>query len=105
MSLSIEFEPQAAREVEHAVDWYEGRRAGLGSDFLRIVDVTVDRIAQRRLPGSPVPGIAIAAAVKRVPIPRFPYQIRYLILDDVIRVLAVAHDAQRPRYWADRMTE
>lgn len=105
MSLTIEFEPEASLELSHAVSWYEDRRANLGLDFLGVVDGTVERIAQRRLPGSPVPGLAQNSPIRRVPVPRFPYQIVYFIVDDVVPVVAVAHDRQRSQYWADRMTE
>lgn len=104
MSLSIEFEPEASLELSHTASWYEDRRPSLGLDFLGVVDVTVQRIAQRRLPGSRVPGLAETSPIRRVPVPRFPYQIVYIVVDDVVRVLAVAHDRQRPQYWAGRVT-
>jgi hypothetical protein len=40
--------------------------------------------------------------VRRVPVPRFPYHLAYMILKDDIRILAVAHDRRRPCYWAPR---
>ena len=104
MSLAIEFEPEASLELSHAANWYEDRRTNLGFDFLRVVDGTVQRVAQRKLPGSRVPELDATSMVRRVPVPRFPYQIVYLVVDDVVRVLAVAHDRRRPRYWSDRVS-
>lgn len=105
MSLSIEFEPQASLELSHAARWYEERRSTLGFDFLRAVENTIHRLAQRKIPGSRVPGLDPTSMVRRVAVPRFPYQIVYLVADDALHVLAVAHDRQRPRYWADRIAD
>ena len=102
MSLSIEFEPEASLELSHAAGWYEDRRPNLGLDFLRLVDGTIQRVAQRKLRGSRIPELDSISTVRRVPIPRFPYQIVFLIADDVVRILAIAHDRQKPRYWDDR---
>ena len=35
-------------------------------------------------------------------ISRFPYTLMYRAEDDIILVLAVAHQKQRPEYWIDR---
>jgi plasmid stabilization system protein ParE len=105
VSRSIEFEPEASLELSHAASWYEDRRSGLGSDFLRAADRTIERLAQQRILGLRIPTLDPASAVRRVAIPRFPYQIVFEVVDEVVRVLAVAHDHQRPRYWGGRSTE
>lgn len=105
MSRSIEFEPEASLELSHAASWYEDRRSGLGSDFLRAVDRTIQRLAQQRILGLRLPPLEPASTVRRVAVPRFPYQIVFQVVDEAVRVLAVAHDHQRPRYWADRVAD
>lgn len=40
--------------------------------------------------------------VCRLPVSRFPYHLVYLLGDEVIHVLAVAHDYRRPGYWKSR---
>ena len=103
MSHPVRFGPEALVEVSHAVNWYEDRRSGLGADFLRALDGTVNRIAHQRILGLRLPVLDGSSTVRRVAIPRFPYQV--VSVDEVVRVLAVAHDRRRPGYWADRITD
>ena len=44
----------------------------------------------------------IRGQVRGKVISRFPYSLMYRLEDDVILVLAVAHQKQRPEYWIDR---
>jgi plasmid stabilization system protein ParE len=34
---------------------------------------------------------------------RFPYTLMYRVDDEVVVILAVAHQKQRPEYWVDRL--
>ena len=43
--------------------------------------------------------------VRRLPVARFPYHVVYLLLHEVIHVLAIAHDHRRPGYWTSRRPE
>jgi hypothetical protein len=40
--------------------------------------------------------------MRRYVMRRFPYSIIYVIVDDQLRVLSVAHHSRRPGYWQDR---
>jgi len=44
----IEFhpEPEASAELEDAALWYESQRVGLGLEFLRAVDATLELIGR-----------------------------------------------------------
>ena len=39
---------------------------------------------------------------RRAPVSRYPYHLAYLVADDEIHVLPVAHDHRRPTYWTGR---
>jgi len=45
MNRPFRNEPEASTELEEAALWYEGRRPGLGTEFLEAVDATLKRIA------------------------------------------------------------
>lgn len=45
MTLPLEFHPAVRDEIDDAHDWYERRRAGLGSDFLDEVQRVLTEIA------------------------------------------------------------
>jgi toxin ParE1/3/4 len=93
--LPVRFGPDAAR-------WYEDRRPGLGVMFLDAVDAAVESVSRWPGSGPKVEGLAEGLDVRRAPVSRFPYHVAYLVADDVIHVLAVAHDRRRPAYWSGR---
>jgi len=82
--------------------WYDRERAGLGLDFLRMVDRAIAQVGSAPKSGSPVPGVA-DAAIRRVVVRRFPYHVVYIELPDRVQVLAVAHQRRRPGYWIGRI--
>jgi hypothetical protein len=49
-----------------------------------------------------VEGLPGDVAVRRATVRQFPYRIAYLMLDETIRVLAVAHTRRAPGYWQGR---
>lgn len=105
MSLRIRFSAAAIAELEAAASWYEEQRPGLGLAFVDAVDATLVRVADWPRSGSPVPDVADDLDVRRVPVARFPYNLPYIVHEDFVDVLAVAHDHRRPGYWRDRVDE
>jgi plasmid stabilization system protein ParE len=99
---SAPFGPEATLELEEAARWYEDRRTGLGLAFLAAVDGTIESILRWPRSGSLIDNTA-SFEVRRAPIPRFPYHLAYLVSNEDILVLAVAHDRRRPKYWSGRI--
>lgn len=103
MKVRLELHPEAAREVEAAVDWYEGQRAGLGAEFFAELRRSLQVIAEApraNPPGSG--GRARGVEVRRLLMDRFPFALPYLVLEELVVVLAVAHVRRRPGYWLQR---
>jgi toxin ParE1/3/4 len=102
VTIEVSFVDEAVGEVDDAVLWYQERRDGLGLAFLAALDGAVESIKRWPRVGALVEGVAEDLEVRRVPVPRFPYFIAYLVGDERIVVLAVAHERRRPRYWGHR---
>jgi toxin ParE1/3/4 len=95
----IKFHAAAQAELEHAVDYYEARESGLGEQFLSEVQRVVSLVTDY-----PEIGAEIWETRRRVLLNRFPYALIYRILrDGRVRILAVMHLRQRPRYWLERV--
>jgi plasmid stabilization system protein ParE len=92
-----EFLPEAEEEMNEAAQFYEGRKKGLGLEFLNEVERTVASIVA--LPQS---GPAISSSIRRRIVHRFPYGVLYAIHEDKILIVAVAHLKRRPGYWKER---
>lgn len=102
MKRTVRFEEEAARELLAAAVWYEERRTALGTEFLDAVDATIEQVLRFPGAGAAVPKVPTDVPVRRAPVKRFPYSVVYLQVDAVIRILAIAHDGRRPRYWTGR---
>ena len=98
--MSIGFHPEAAVELAAHVEWYDLQEPGLGIDFeLAVYDGLVVIAAHP----DAWPAWEGLEGVRFYPMARFPFLLPYAALDDVILVLAVAHERREPGYWAGRV--
>ncbi len=86
-------------EVEEAYRWYEERSAGLGTEFIRVVDAALESI--RRQPDLyPVK----YKNARQVVLRRFPYSLYHIIQPDAsIEVISCFHTSRNPRRWRSRV--
>jgi toxin ParE1/3/4 len=102
VSRKVVVEPDASSELLEAARWYEAQRSGVGLAFLTAVDRAIEQVAAWPEIGALVPGVSTELRVRKMTFPRFPYYLAYLVTDDAIHVLAVAHERRRPGYWHPR---
>jgi toxin ParE1/3/4 len=95
---SASFHPLGELELAEAVEFYDLARRGLGDEFLHEVEAAVAFVGQY-----PESAPKVGREVRRFVLPRFPYSLIYRHLGaDEVRILAVAHQKRRPRYWTGR---
>jgi toxin ParE2 len=87
MTLAIRFLPEAATELDEAVEFYNSRKADLGSEFASQVRDGLTRIQQY-----PKAWLLLGRRVRRYRLQRFPYG-----------PVAVMHLHQKPNYWRSRL--
>jgi toxin ParE1/3/4 len=96
VKVRLELHPEAVREVDAAVDWYEGLRAGLGAAFFAELRRSFQVIAENPRACPPWSGGgARDLVVRRLLMERFPFALPYLVLEELVVVLAAAH-VRRP---------
>ena len=89
--------PEAGAEMLAAAEFYEGKRAGLGIEFIGEVErATSALVVYSRI------GHRFSRRLRRVLVQRFPYGLLYRIEGERIFVVAVAHVRRRPGYWRHR---
>jgi toxin ParE1/3/4 len=86
------FRPLAAADVEEAYRWYDGRRQGLGDEFIAAVQVALQSAVV-----SPHAYPQVHRDKRRVLLRRFPYSLIYRAIDEQIVVLACLHGRRHPR--------
>ncbi|MBL9028564.1 MAG: type II toxin-antitoxin system RelE/ParE family toxin [Myxococcales bacterium] len=96
--MKTEFSDSAKAELRSAREHYDAERAGLGREFLLEMREIVSRIRTTPLQ---FPAIGRTEA-RRALGSRFPYQIVFFVLADRVRIIAVAHQHRKPRYWRGR---
>ena len=99
---AYELHVEAEEELYAAAAYYEDRVAGLGHDFLSEFDAAVAEVVSNPLQCALWPDLLATLGVRRKLLPRFPYGLPYLSVDDRVVVLAVAHLSRAPGYWLDR---
>jgi plasmid stabilization system protein ParE len=98
--MKYSFLEPARDELEEAVARYEGEREGLGEEFAREVENTIQRIV--KLPEAWTP---LAPGIRRCRTNRFPYGLVYTVRDEEIVIVAVMYLRRKPGYWQDQLPE
>ena len=95
--MKLRFAAAARRELNEAAIWLELQETGLGERFL-------EEVAQawRLILEYPQAWHPLGLHLRRCHLKRFRYGLIYRVKSDVIEVIAVAHDRQKPGYWRDR---
>jgi plasmid stabilization system protein ParE len=96
--IEVVFSQEAHLDIVEAYAWYEDRELGLGEDFLRRIEASLQSI-QRAPEMYPV----AVSPVRRAIIRRFPYEIFYEPYADSVFVYAVFHCSQDPEKWRKRL--
>jgi toxin ParE1/3/4 len=92
------FHPEAEEEFLNAIEYYEERKFGLGSEFAIEIHSTIENIISL-----PTAWPHLENNIRRCLTQRFPYGIIYSIEEDFIFILAVMHLHREPEYWKLRI--
>jgi plasmid stabilization system protein ParE len=98
MPVELVIAPEAELDIIEAYFWYEGRRAGLGEEFLSSVDACLESI-RRRPEMYPV----VHEGCRRSLIRRFPYAVFYEPSEATVTIYAVFHTSRDPDKWRQRL--
>jgi len=97
MITSVSFHELADVELNDAAQYYESEVTGLGVALLAEVERSIKQIRDH-----PEAAPFMLKVVRRKLLRRFPYSIMYSVVDDTVRVLAIANQKRRPFYWRCR---
>jgi toxin ParE1/3/4 len=96
--MLVAISEEALAEMEESRAWYRKRSHSAEAAFLHEVDRAIDLVAE-----APYRWPAYLLGTRRYVFTTFPYSIVYLADDDLVNIIAVAHDKRRPGYWRKRI--
>ncbi len=95
--MRVEIVEAALAEAEAARRHYAEIRPELADDFSSELQIAIEWAASQPMAWAP-----IGRRARRRLLDRFPYAVIYRIEPELIRVVAVMHQRQRPGYWRTR---
>jgi plasmid stabilization system protein ParE len=98
--VNSEFLPEAEEEFREAARYYETEAAGVGVAFVAEV-----RTAIRSIIKNPHAAAPVGSGIRKHVLKHFPYNILYAVEEDLLVIIAVAHQKRRPRYWRARIEQ
>ena len=91
--MKLEFSELAQKELEDARAYYNLQQEALGEQFKEHIKESVDSIAQ-----FPTLYPKVTEELHRVVVYKFPYSIFYVLLDEKIIIVSIAHQHRKPFY-------
>ena len=95
--IRYRFLSPAEEEMTEAAVFYEAAACELGSDFLDDVQRAIDLLCDY-----PQAGELIDSSLRRTQLRRFPFSLIYMVEENFIVIVAVAHHGREPGYWHSR---
>lgn len=100
--MKAEYSAAARDELFETIEYYETQTEDLGLRFLEHVESAIARAVASPFIGAAlsVPGTEVVRLIRPAV---FPYKLPYVVRDEILLILAVAHQRRKPRYWLDRI--
>ncbi len=98
MASRVRLQPGAELDVAGAAFWYEAQGAGLGAEFLSVLDEVLVRVG-----ASPQQFPDLNYGVRRALLRRFPYGVYFVAGPERSVVIAVLHLHRHPDTWRRRV--
>jgi plasmid stabilization system protein ParE len=94
--------PAAHAELREAVLFLEDQREGWGERFADAVEVAIASILESPHSWGLHRGRPRVPEVRTRSVGGFRYDIKYVVSEDEVIVLAYAHERRKPDYWSER---
>jgi hypothetical protein len=95
--LNYSFHPDAEKELNEAISYYNECQNSLGLEFAKEVYLTIRNILSFTHAWA-----SLSANTRRCLTNRFPYGVIYQITDEEVFIVSVMHLNREPGYWKNR---
>lgn len=98
MRLPVVLSPEAEKEYDEAVDWFENQRAGLGLDFANAIHAVLARLG-----ANPRMHTVVYRDARKAVVRKFRYVVIYRVEPTRVSVVSVFHTSRDPKDWQSRI--
>ena len=98
--VELEYHPDASDEVAEAFSWYARIAPVVGEQFKREFE-HAEELVQR----SPDSWAAYLLETRGFRFQKFPFVLAYIIRDERVLIVALAHTKRKPGYWRERLEQ
>ena len=95
--MNYSFHPDAEKELNEAIAYYNECQNGLALEFVKEVYLAIQNILS-----FPRAWATLSSNTRRCLTNRFPYGVVYQVTDKEVFVIAVMHLNREPNYWEKR---
>jgi len=92
----------ARKELREAANFLEDEREGLGDRFIDAVEAAIASIVESPHTWGLHRGDPRTPPIRTRSVAGFRYDIKYIIHEDTVVIIAYAHERRRPGYWSHR---
>lgn len=96
--MKVKYHPLTLLELQEATIFYENQSKGLGIEFTKEINASINRIKQ-----FPEGFATTFKNCRRCITNRFPYGIIYKLGKNLITIYAIMHLNRDPKYWLKRI--
>lgn len=97
--MNYDFHSEARKELDQEFGYYTSVGIELGNDFDGRISAAIREICE-----FPFSYRLREGGYRRINLARFPFYIPYIIRDETLIILAIAHNSRHPDYWKERIS-
>ena len=102
MTLRVGFHPDAVRELDDAIRWYDQGGQCRGARFRTDVDRVIDRLLEWPESAETISDVPAGRVFRHAKVRHSHYRLVYYLTDEALKIVAIAHERRMPLYWNGR---
>ena len=102
MTLRVGFHPDAVRELDDAIQWYDQGGQHRGARFRTDVDRVIDRLLEWPESAETILDTPAGRVFRHAKVPHSHYRLVYYLTDEALKIVAIAHERRMLLYWSGR---
>lgn len=92
--MRLQLTEEARKDYLEAKEWYEEIDSELGKYFESVIETSLNKVK-----ANPIQNQKISGDTRKAVVQKFPFNLFYIISNDLIVVTAILHQRRDPKHW------